>query len=308
MSRIHDALRKAAEEHEAARQTATVAEDLLPRRSSPPERPPDDGPLTGNSSSLRSLPADEAVTIESILAGSTAPWRTDSRALLFGGREQRPTGAEEFRTLRTRLIQMREKLPLQTILVTSSLPGEGKTFVAANLARSFAQQPGRRVLLLDGDLRLSRLHVLLGTFPVPGLSDFLRGDLEISGVLQRGSPENLFFIPGGKPASDPIELLGNGRLRSLLHRLAPLFDWIIFDSPPCVPLSDACLLAEHSDGVLMVVRSGKTAFNVAQKGARQFQERHLLGVVLNQVERQEAYSAYYYQSAGVQEVPGREKG
>jgi protein-tyrosine kinase len=305
MSRIHDALKQAEQER-----AANLAADVAVPRPEPAVSGAraDEEPRAEEISAVAASPRQArhragAPVVEGVLAACrVVPWKPDSRALLFNSAERRPLGAEEFRTLRTRLTQMREKLPLQAILVTSALPGEGKTFVAANLAQSFAQQSGRRVLLLDGDLRLSRLHVLFGTAAVPGLSDYLRGDTELSDVLQRGSPENLFFIPGGRPPSDPIELLGNGRLRSLLHRLAPLFDWIVLDSPPCVPLSDASLLAELCDGVLMVVKAGKTPFDVAQKGRRQFQQRNLLGVVLNQVAPQVAYSAYYYQAGEVQGV------
>lgn len=298
MSRIHDALKQAEQERAANLGIETPRAEPAVSTVDP-----------GADSRRREVASIAALPARNPRSGGSAPadgllstcgaslWKPDPRALLFNGTARTPLGAEEFRTLRTRLTQMREKLPLQAILVTSSLPGEGKTFVSANLAQAFAQQTGRRVLLLDGDLRLSRLHVLFGTSAVPGLSDYLRGEVEISDVLQRGSPENLFFIPGGKPPSDPIELLGNGRLKALLHRLAPLFDWILLDSPPCVPLSDASLLAELCDGVLMVVRASKTPFDVAQKGRRQFQERHILGVVLNQVAPQSAYSAYYYQAA-----------
>jgi protein-tyrosine kinase len=297
MSRIHDALRQA----EQDRATSVGIE----RPASQPERPIETRRPVENSHSdkvttARAFPRPSGYEsspglAEGILASCrTAVWKPDGRSLLFNRADQRPFGAEEFRTLRTRLNQMRERLPLQAILVTSALPGEGKTFVAANLAQSFAQQSGRRVLLLDGDLRLSRLHAVFGTAAAPGLSDFLRGDVDVSGVLQRGEPENLFFIPGGKLPSDPIELLGNGRLKNLLHRLAPIFDWIVLDSPPCVPLSDASLLAELCDGVLMVVRAGRTPFDTAQKGKKQFEQRHLLGVVLNDVSPQAAYSAYYY--------------
>jgi protein-tyrosine kinase len=295
MSRIHDALKQA--EQERAASLAVETPTARPERSSPA---PHTGQNAEEISARKSYPGQGGhepgpVISDGILgACRTAVWRPDQRALLFCRPDQRPLGAEEFRTLRTRLTQMREKLPLQAILVTSALPGEGKTFVAANLAQSFAQQSGRRVLLLDGDLRLSRLHTLFGTAAAPGLSDFLRGDIDVSSVLQRGEPESLFFIPGGKPPSDPIELLGNGRLKNLLHRLAPLFDWIVLDSPPCVPLSDASLLADLCDGVLMVVKAGKTPFDAAQKGRKQFEQRHLLGVVLNHVAPQAAYSAYYY--------------
>jgi protein-tyrosine kinase len=313
MSRIHDALKQA--EQERAANLETEAPDVQTQQEAPASVPSEhskehfrsqDAPA----SRPRTLHASygSAAGVDGVLAACRiTPWNPDSHALLFNRAEQKPLGAEEFRTLRTRLTQMREKLPLQAILVTSALPGEGKTFVAANLAQSFAQQSGRRVLLLDGDLRLSRLHVLFGTSALPGLSDFLRGDVEISNILQRGYPDNLYFVPGGKPPLDPIELLGNGRLKGLLHRLAPLFDWIVLDSPPCVPLSDASLLAELCDGVLMVVKAGKTPFDVAQKGKRQFEQRHLLGVVLNHVAPQAAYSAYYYQAFETQ-GKGNEKG
>ncbi|MGH9353490.1 MAG: CpsD/CapB family tyrosine-protein kinase, partial [Terriglobia bacterium] len=244
---------------------------------------------------LSTFQGGAAVTLESWVSSCpSAAWKPDLRSLLFADPGSRQIGMEEFRTLRTHLSQMREKLPLQTILVTSALPAEGKTFIAANLAQVFVQQRGKRALLIDGDLRLSRLHALLGTARSPGLSDFLRGKADVSEVIQRGVPDNLFFIPGGDPVSNPMELIGNGRLKGLLHRLAPLFDWIVIDSPPCVPLSDASVLADLCDGVLMVVLAGKTPFDMAQKAGQQFRDKRLLGVVLNHVAPQASYSAHYY--------------
>lgn len=300
MSRIHDALKKAEQDHTPDPHSEAAVKPAEPLLSpvSPREERTETEPARGKEFSLRPLQGGGPMTLEGWISECpSAPWKLDRRAILFADPKARQIGMEEFRTLRTRLIQMREKLPLQTILVTSALPGEGKTFVAANLAQGFVQQLGRRVLLIDGDLRLSRMHHLLGAALTPGLSDFLRGNAEASSILQRGVPENLFFIPAGHPTSNPVELIGNGRLKGLLHRLAPLFDWIIIDSPPSVPLSDSSLLADLCDGVLLVVRSGKTPFDVAQKGSQQFREKRLLGVVLNQVPPQAAYSAYYYQAA-----------
>src|SRR5262249_10886012 len=151
---------------------------------------------------------------------------------------------------------------------TSSLPKEGKSFVASNLAQVIARQQGRKVLLIDADLRAPRLHQLLGTPIGPGLADYLSGQSDEFAVLQRGVMDNLFFIPSGRSVSSPAELVANGRLKSLLTRLEPLFDWIIIDSPPAVPVSDASLMADVCDGVLLVVRSHATAFDQAQK-ARQ---------------------------------------
>ena len=106
------------------------------------------------------------------------------------------TGKEVFRTLRTRLYQVRAVQPLRTVLVTSALPGEGKTFVTSNLAQSLVRQRERRTLIIDADLRLSSLHIPLGAESSPGLSDYLLGEVDEFAVMQRGREENLFLIPG----------------------------------------------------------------------------------------------------------------
>jgi protein-tyrosine kinase len=301
MSRIHDALKQAEQERATTFPPESTPLAPAPRPvPSPEEAPPNglEGLAPAPTSSVSRLGAPALPAVGGVLPGlPSTRWQPDAQMLLFSNSKTNPLGSEEFRTLRTRLLQMREKLPLQTLLVTSALPGEGKSFVAANLALSFAQQVGRRVLLLDCDLRLSRLHVLFGCAATPGLAEFLRGEAEASSILQRGPDENFCFIPGGKPPSDPIELLGNGRLKGLLQRLAPLFDWIVVDSPPCVPLSDASMLSDLCDGVLMVVKAGKTPYDVAQKGSALFRDRHLLGVVVNHVAPQTAYSAYYYRAS-----------
>lgn len=301
MSRIHDALKKAALERVTSSPAETESSVSGSNHLPAPvlEEVPRNGldAVAPRSPRLGDFGPAAVTTVEGILPGGpSASWKPDSRILLFPDSKTHPLGSEEFRTLRTRLLQMREKLPLQTLLVTSALPSEGKTFVAANLAQSFAQQAGRRVLLIDCDLRLSRLHVLFGSAPIPGLAEFLRSEVEASSILQRGAHDNFYLIPGGSAPPDPIELLGNGRLKGLLQRLAPLFDWIIVDSPPCVPLSDASMLSDLCDGVLMVVKAGKTPYDVAQKASALFRERHLLGVVMNHVQPQTAYSAYYYQA------------
>jgi capsular exopolysaccharide synthesis family protein len=193
---------------------------------------------------------------------------------------------------------MRKVRPVQKLLVTSPLPEEGKTFVAANLARVMAKQADSRVLLIDGDLRLSSLHAVLGAPAVPGLWEYLAGGFDLTSVIQRGTGENLFFIPGGATAGNPSELIGNGRFELLMNRMAPVFDWIIIDSPPVIPVSDARMLAGFCDGVLMLVNAGTTPFDLAQKACGEFQKNQLLGVILNRVEPQETYGSYYYYGKG----------
>jgi protein-tyrosine kinase len=215
------------------------------------------------------------------------------KTMLFFNSEQGP-GTEEFRTLRSRLYQMREKQPLKKVLVTSALPKEGKSFVAANLAQAMVRQHGQRVLLIDADLRAARLHLALGTALTPGLSEYLLGEVDEFGIMQRGAIKDLFFIPAGRSTSNPAELVANGCLKVLLSHVESLFDWIVIDSPPAVPVSDAGLMANQCDGVLMVVRSNATPYDVARKARAEFDDKLLLGVVLNGTKGgSSAYSQYY---------------
>ena len=217
---------------------------------------------------------------------------------VFGGTDSKKIGAEPFRTLRSRLSQIAGTRMLKRILITSSLPAEGKTFVTANLAQSIIRQPDRRVLLIDADLRASRLHVALGAPSTPGLSDYLRGEAEEYSIIQSGPDENLCFIPGGNQVSNPSELLPSDRMRHLLDVVTPMFDFVILDSPPATPVHDPSVLADLCDGVLFVVRAGVTEFEVAEKAVAEFREKNLLGVVLNGAKRETAYGQYYNHYTG----------
>jgi len=150
------------------------------------------------------------------------------------------------------------------------------------------------VLLIDADLRGPRLHLMLGTAPGPGLSDYLQGRNDEFSIIQRGPMENFFFMPSGSGIADPAELVGNGRLKILLQRLEPLFDWIIMDSPPALLVSDASVLAKACDGVLMVVRSNATPSDKARKARLEFPDQALVGVVLNGTSEDESPYARYY--------------
>jgi protein-tyrosine kinase len=297
MSRIHEALKKAEiERGEAVSPAAAGAAEPEPDVVSPALAPPGGAPSESARGGIAAA-AFEPITLDTIRKQCpTSQWSPDSHAVLFADLpgHSHPAGAEEFRSLRSRLYAIRERQPLQTVLVTSALPSEGKTFVTLNLARAIAQQPQRSVLVIDADLRISRVHEGVGASVAPGLTDYLRGDVDALSVLQRGRDDNFFIIPGGSHDPNPVELLGTGRLRALINRFAPVFDWIILDSPPCVFLADASLLGKVSDGVLMVVQSGVTPFDTAQKACREFQEKQVVGVVLNRVPAGLTYGYYYY--------------
>jgi len=275
---------------------------MEPRPSMP------DGPTpAGVSAGVGTAPAPESnqgipsfassFTFDTLLARCTqGNWHPDPKTMLFFNQEDNAIGTEQFRTLRSRLYQMREKGSLKKILVTSALPKEGKSFVSANLAQVLVRQHGRRVLLIDGDLRVARLHAALGTTSAPGLGDYLLGESDEFSIMQRGPMENLFFIPCGRNVAQPAELIANGRLKMLMQRVEALFDWIIVDSPPAVPVSDASQLANFCDGVLMVVRSNATPYDSAQQARQDFAGKTLVGVVLNGITRADSYNRYYYEA------------
>jgi protein-tyrosine kinase len=308
MSRIHEALKKAEQERAVSQGGSAHSSFATPERSEPPARTIDEDPSATVATGVPSggIPLTSAMPsfanpfgLDALLARCPQlQWKPDATMLFFNG-DDSAIGTEEFRTLRSRLYHMREKMTLKKLLITSALPKEGKSFTASNLAQVLVRQHGRRVLLIDADLRGPRLHLMLGTTASPGLSDYLQGRSDEFSIMQRGPMENLFLIPSGDEISDPAELVSNGRLKFLLQRVEALFDWIIIDSPPAVPVSDASVLGKSCDGVLMVVRSNATPVDMARRAREEFPDQALVGVVLNGTNSASTpYSRYYYGASG----------
>jgi protein-tyrosine kinase len=299
MSRIHDALKKAEQERANA---PAVSRDVaaMPQESATVTRTLRPADLPEEASSPRMvLPSGEYLRFDDLRANCAHPtWHLDPNVNVFFNPNLSAHGAEQFRTLRSRLYQLRGNQALKTLLVTSAVPGEGKTFVTTNLAQAIVRQPDRRALIVDADLRRARLHLPLGAPTSPGLTDYLRGEADELAVIQHGQEGNLCFIAGGSEVTDPSELLSNGRLRKLLDRLAPVFDWVILDSPPCVPVADASILADMCDGVLLVVRARSTPSVVAEKARQELQGKNVIGVVLNAVDEAGMYGSAYYHTYG----------
>ncbi len=304
MSRIHDALKRA--EQERATSTGTHVEPAFDQPQLENEAR-NDARHEAQRQTLPSLGPSGTTTISTMASGLNyeslvarcpqTAWTPDPRTMLFFEEDDSRMGAEEFRTLRNRLYQIREKMPLKRLMVTSALPKEGKSFVAANLAQVIVRQHGRRALVIDGDLRNPGMHRHLGAPQSPGLADYLLGECDEFAALQRGPMENLFFMPAGRTVSSAPELLANGRLKLFLQRVEPLFDWIILDSSPVIPVSDATLIAGSCDGVLMVVRSNETPSDLARRAREEFPDKLLLGVVLNGATKDSKHSKYYYGEA-----------
>jgi protein-tyrosine kinase len=295
MSRIHEALKKAAEERSA--QTVNRPISDLVELSIQEE-------IAGKAPVIRDVQpevrgAEKGDASQSRFENfakrcTQVTWKVDSDVSVYSAHSNNSVGAEKFRTLRSRLYQIASAQPLKRILITSSTPAEGKTFVAANLAQSFIRQENRRVLLIDSDLRASRLHLHVGASGNPGLSDYLRGDADEYQVTQVEKGGNLCLIPGGSEVQNPSELLHSERMKQLLERMSLIFDWIILDSPPALAVHDASILADMCDGVLFVVRAGSTDFELASKASSEFHDKNLLGVVLNRVDKSDSYGGYYY--------------
>jgi len=295
MSRIHEALKKAAEERSAQSVNRAVSELVeLPDKSTLSEIVSADAVAHPGIGTRPKLEPGLLKFEEFRKRCTPVTWRIDPSASVFSAHTNHQVGAEKFRTLRSRLYQIATAQPLKKLLITSSTPAEGKTFVTANLAHSFVRQAGRRVLLIDSDLRASRLHLHFGAPEKPGLSEYLRGDCDEFQVTQVGTDGNLCLIPGGREVSNPSELLHSERMKQLLDRMSLIFDWIILDSPPALAVHDASILADMCDGVLFVVRAGATDFELAEKASAEFRDKNLLGVVLNRVEKGDAYDDYYY--------------
>lgn len=210
--------------------------------------------------------------------------------------DPRSFGAEAYRVLRNNLHYATPDVPLRRLLVTSAGPGEGKSTTAANLAIAMAQGE-RSVLLVEGDLRRPSVHTLFRQASTPGLSSYLVGDALLAAVLLKTAVANLSVVVSGPIPPNPAELLASRRMHEFLDAVSERFDIVILDSPPALATSDACAIAPHVDGVLLVVDSGRTP-HVALRRARERLEAvrgRIIGAVLNRFDAgAQGYSRRYY--------------
>lgn len=225
------------------------------------------------------------------------PRHMPDRKLVAYLRPQSP-GAEAYRVLRTNLQFMAMDQPLRSILITSSIPEEGKSLTAANLAIAFAQA-SQNVLLIDADLRRPNVSKMFGTSGrFTGLTSVLAGSVPVEEAIRPGPIPGLSILPSGPIPPNPAELIGSSRMAALLMNLDGLFDLIILDTPPVLAVTDSCALAPRVDGVVIVVRANAVGHPQARraKEALTAVKARILGVVLDAVQRQSGsrYDYYYY--------------
>ena len=210
-------------------------------------------------------------------------------------------GAEQFRKLRTKLLRLNVSDPPKTIMVTSAVEGEGKTFVAANLAAAIAHDLHFHALLVDCDLRNPSLSKWFGVENGHGLSDYLVERGQLSELLMKTEMQKLSILTGGSAQEKPAELIGSGKMESLVHELKSRYDdrYIIFDATPLLATTEPEVLGSLVDGILIVVRAGVTPRETVKQAITSLDPKKILGFVLNKVEfKSSGFSSRYFGSDG----------
>jgi capsular exopolysaccharide synthesis family protein len=207
--------------------------------------------------------------------------------------EQPDATAEAFRLLGVRLKDLRQVRPLNKLLITSTVPQEGKSTVAANLACTLAHKSGEKILLLEGDIRRPSLSRMFQLGDVSGVCEWLRGERSLGESIYRLEGAGIWVLPAGRATTAPLELMQSQRLPALIDQLASLFDWVIIDSPPILPLADTSIWTRIADGILLVTRQGTTEKKQLDRGLRALDTSKLIGALLN-CSRVSSYSSYYY--------------
>jgi capsular exopolysaccharide synthesis family protein len=301
MSHIFDALQRSEAEQSGADAPAlSIATELIQaveRKANTARETAADGEFAGQ----RDLAVERDISpeVETRDSGPTAVDQLpllqvvvspQSRLVCLVDREG--IAAEKFRFLGVRLRQLRQKRPLKTVLITSSIPQEGKSMVAANLACTLARRQQQKTLLLEGDLRRPALCQLFGLGKLPGLCDWLQGEPGPMRNMYRLEGPGCWFLPAGSSPKNPLELMQSGRLSVLMDQLTAWFDWIVIDSPPVLPLGDTSIWSRLADGVLLVTRQGGSRKQELKRGLETIEHSKLIGALLNS-SREAASSDYY---------------
>jgi capsular exopolysaccharide synthesis family protein len=239
------------------------------------------------------LDAAEATRAGGFVTYDVSPARVEPHLIAVS--QPRSAYTEQFRALRTKILDAGERMQMRAIVVTSAGIAEGKTLTALNLAWLLAQTEGVRALVIDSDLRRPCATDYLGIDAPMGLSEVLGGQLRLEDAIVRLEPAGLHLLPGGRPRDDVAELLSGPSYARLLTEVRRMFDYIIIDAPPLGIFTDANVLMTRADGGILVVRAGKTRYSAVDKLLEQMPKERLLGVILNRTDEQPDPASYYYQ-------------
>ncbi|MED2972864.1 CpsD/CapB family tyrosine-protein kinase [Fictibacillus sp. B-59209] len=205
--------------------------------------------------------------------------------------------SEQYRTIRTNIQFSSIDTDYKTLMVTSAGPGEGKSTTVANLAVVLAQQ-GKSVLLVDGDLRKPTVHYTFKVSNIQGVTNVLTRQITLEDAVQETNVEDLYVLPSGPVPPNPSELLNSKAMEVLVEEANNKYDYVLFDSPPVLAVTDAQVLSSRCDGVVLVTSSGKTEKEEALKAKELLENANakILGVVLNGKETNDSSYYYYYGS------------
>ena len=324
MSRVYDAMRRAAEEQDARATTIDMpasiefVEESFPAEfvgTTPVKRaeaaavgavpthvivPPPVGTAAGRAV------GPEANVLGVPTIGGSVNESFDRIAARYEGKtvlesEISAQSREQYRRLAASLHHAQALHGVKVVMVTSALVGEGKTLTAANLALTLSQSYEKQVLLVDADLRRPSLQAVFGIRSGPGLTEGLTADRERAVPVHQVS-DRLGILQAGRPTSDPIAALTSERMRRLINEARKTFDWIIVDTPPVALLTDASLVASITDGAIIVVKAGHTPYELVERAVAAIGRERTLGVVLNHAELPIQgtgyYGDYYYYYGG----------
>jgi len=307
MSQIFDALQRSESERSAtdlaelsaATDLLEVAERRVVQFATEGGRPTENKQQTENDYQTQAVRVDQFSQFQQVRA------LVSPQSRLVCITEEESLAAEKFRFLGVRLRHLQQKHPLKRLLVTSSMPEEGKSTVTANLACTLAKRQQQKILLLDGDLRRPSLAQQFGLGKIPGLSEMLEGKPGPAMNIYQLEDLGFWVLPAGTPPSSPLELMQSGKLSVLMDQLASWFDWIVIDSPPVLPLADTSVWMRLADAVLLVTRPGKTAKRQLQRALEAVEQPKLLGALVNG-SREATLGDYYGYYAGRTAVPQTE--
>lgn len=226
--------------------------------------------------------SDETVSIEDFQHPEESFPEWDERLIKVVGFSNRT--AESFRVLRSKILLPQDGRPApKTIMVTSALPQEGKTFVTANLGIALAQGVDQHALLVDCDLRAPSLAQLFGISSEHGLANYLQGNNDLGSLLRRTSSMKLSILASGLPPVNPAELLGSARMQNLVEELSDRYPdrYVIFDTPPLEVASESKVLSQAVDAVVLVVRQGTSSKALVEKFISDIGKDKIIGVIFN---------------------------
>ncbi|MGB9147860.1 MAG: CpsD/CapB family tyrosine-protein kinase [Acidobacteriaceae bacterium] len=211
--------------------------------------------------------------------------------------ETESPASEAFRLLGVRVRHLRKDRALKKLLVTSTVPREGKSFASANLACVLASASRQKTLLLEGDLRRPALSHMFGVAGGPGVCEYLQGTRGLSSSICHLEKSNLWILPAGVAVGNPLDVMQSAKLPSMMEQLSSWFDWIIIDSPPVLPLADTSVWARLADGILLVARPGITEKKRMQRGIEALEPSKLIGTLLNSSHSSPDSDYAYYRNA-----------